>query len=60
VTCFASRSNMRRLREHLKVATFSMNRTPIHHFSPQQTMLNSQQRNMTYTELLKAPTFPRQ
>jgi len=30
---FGTRSNMRRLREHLKIATFSMNRTPIHHFS---------------------------
>jgi endonuclease I len=51
---------MRWPREHLKLATFSMNDTPIHHFSPQQTMLNSQQINMTYTELLKASTFPRQ
>jgi hypothetical protein len=30
---FGTRSDMRRLWEHLKMATFSMNRTPIHHFS---------------------------
>jgi hypothetical protein len=34
---FGTRSDTRRLREHLKIATFSMNRTSIHRFSPTNT-----------------------